>query len=133
LMPTEDFSFQIPVWVPNDDGLTAPLSAAAVTVNNVTHGNTTVQLAALGTAMAYEAKLAQLIAVASYYGQSISIDEQVAAARTPFTVDRMMKGLDIWLQLDLKPLTGSTFTEDFQIMTTPLEIDMGVNLAAASN
>jgi hypothetical protein len=128
-LPSGDCALVPPTWVPNDDGLSAPLTKSQITLLETVHGDAGSQLAAMAPAIAEMQKLAKLTLIPALYGQSASIDTQIEQARTPYTLDRLMTGQEVWYELRLKPVAGSTFTESFEGLVTNLTIPQQLNIS----
>lgn len=135
LTTSSDVGYTPPRDSPNDDGLIFPLTADQVVLNNVIHGDAATQLAALDAALptinreillqANEQLATGSVAAQLAYAQQI-------AALGNVTVESVLAqaGNSVYLDLQLKPVTGTSFATVYNVVTTKLQIPQQINLAA---
>jgi hypothetical protein len=123
-----DLGYAPPADNPNDDGLTFPLTAEQVVISNQIMGNPDDQEAQL--AAAWQTIISKETAASSQFTHASSVTD--TAANSPYVSQQMLAALaarqDVYLDLQLKNLTGSSFTTVYEIATTPLQIPQQINL-----
>jgi hypothetical protein len=135
LTSSSDLGYAPPLDNPNDDGLTFPLSASQVVLNNGIVGDAATQLAALNAALPDINK--EIVLQAKQQSGTGTIADQLRyaqqiAALGNVTVESVLAepGNSVYLDLQLKPVTGTSFTTVYTVATTKLQIPQQINLAA---
>jgi hypothetical protein len=136
LTAPSDVGYGPPLDSPNDDGLTFPLTADQVVLVNQLYGDPATQLAALQAAIPIiqrESILQQQGVPGLNEADSAMATQRAIAALGNVSVESVLAeaGNSVYLDLQLKPVTGSSFITSYTINTTLLQIPKQVDLAAA--
>jgi hypothetical protein len=128
-----DVGYGPPLDNPNDDGLTFPLSADKVVLNQTVVGSLDTQAAAINAAIPIiqkEAALQQNTVPGDAQAQ-LDMQKQMAALGN-VTIDSVLAqaGNSIYLDLQLSPVSGTGFTTVYKIKTTKLQIPKQIDLGA---
>jgi hypothetical protein len=128
-----DVGYGPPLDNPNDDGLTFPLSASQIVLNQSITGSLATQKSAIEAAIPIiqkEAALQQNTVPGDAQAQ-LDMQKQLAALGN-VTVDSILAqaGNSIYLDLQLSPVTGAGFTTVYKISTTKLQIPKQIDLGA---
>lgn len=127
-----DVGYTVPVFVPNDDGLTFPLTKSQIVISEGILGDFSAQGGAVGSslnAMAHAARLGQL--TPNTLDLSAQQQQQIRQL-SGNSVSNATALHPIWYDAALKPLTGWQFNNFFQVTLTKLTCQKGIDLEGAS-
>jgi hypothetical protein len=119
---------ETPTFTPFDDGIVFPLAAVPAVVNT-THGSPADELAAIGTYLAPTIRSAQL---SSAQLGSLSIAQQIAFFQEQQSLETLMNGKNVWFDLQLKPVAGSTFSGNHNLGMPVKKLPKTIDLQATS-
>lgn len=123
-----DFGYSVPQDVTADDGLVFPLTRDQAVLTEQWHGTLAAQQTAIGSALEAARRAANLPPVT---GVVTSIQNQQATARAgQNSVANALKTNPIWLELELAPVTGSSFAVGYAISVQSLSVPKMIDLAA---
>jgi hypothetical protein len=134
VIATSDIGYTRPQDNPNDDGLVFPLTAEQVVLGETWYGSVAAQDAAITKGTPAVNRVATIQQEASLATNNVVY--QLLYARQMATVSfysiaDILTANPIYLDLRLKPVTGTAFTTNYMIGTTPLEVYQGINLEAS--
>jgi hypothetical protein len=126
-----DVGYGPPLDNPNDDGFTFPLTTDQVILSQTIIGSLEAQEAAIGKAIGSVRAAAN---ASNPYSSAIAFIAGAQALTTigGVTIDSALAeaGNSIYLDLQLKPLTGTGFTTVYNVSTTKLQIPKQIDLGA---
>jgi hypothetical protein len=130
---SNDIGYSRPVANPDDDGLVFPLSGDQITLKEEWVGDLEAQKKALQAVIPYIQRGGYLQMQMGFASENV--DAQVGIARqmaqlSAFSVANALIANPIYLDLRLKPVTGTSFANTYVVNTTPLEVYEGINLGA---
>lgn len=127
-----DVGYTVPVFAPNDDGLTFPLDKAQITISEGILGSFAAQGGAVGAALGAMAQIARLGQITPTSLDFSAQQQMKARALSGLTVTNATAANPIWYDAALKPLTGWQFNNFFQIKLTKFTCQKGIDLEGAS-
>lgn len=131
-----DIGYSPPLDVPNDDGIVFPVSKSDVVLVETVHGSLAEQGAAALSAMSSISKSQQasifsgglFTGSGGFFGGDGVQFGQISPKQT--TVASALQREPIWYDLQLRPLTGSTFTNLYEVTVTDLVVPKMIDLEA---
>lgn len=123
-----DMGYTVPQDVAADDGLVFPLTRGQAVLAEQWHGSLAAQRTAIESALE-DARQAANLPTATDVASSIQIQQATARAGQN-SVSNALKTNPIWLELDLAPVTGSSFAVDYAISVSSLSVPKMIDLAA---
>ena len=133
LPSSADVGYGAPLDNPNDDGLIFPLTAGQVVLNQSIVGSLAVQQLAIDVAIpsiVAEATLQSRASAGSVQTQLAGLQQIAALGNVSIDTVLASAGNSIYLDLQLKPVTGSAFTTVYSVATTLPQIPKQIDLAA---
>lgn len=114
----------------DSQGPTFPLTMAQAVVSDVMHGTVEEQEAAIIASFQSEMILANTTSSASSQQQSIANQQKIALANQTST-SVALRDNPIWRELTLIPVSGDSFTNEYDLTVTTLSVPKQVDLEAA--
>lgn len=126
-----DIGYTPPAAATNSDDIVFPLSRADAVKLEVLHGTLADQETAINAALDAAAGAAQRQSPTEDYLLQFQAQQQNTKSAEQYVRDAL-KGVPIWLELELANLTGGPFEADYFVETTPLVVPKTIDLAAGS-
>lgn len=126
----DEVNYTVPLDVQTDDGLNFPLTRRDVIIRDTMHGSLVTQKAAIDKAV----ELIRRDAVYSGISNLPFNIQQKLAFDAFFSVENelSLRANAIWYELEIKPVEGGPFQNQYNLQTSMLEIPMQIDLGAPS-
>lgn len=127
-----DVGYTPPAFVANDDGLVFPLTKDQIVISEAVRGNFSEQEGAVKSALASMAKAAQLAALPSNDLNGSAALQRRIRDLSGNNITTATATHPIWYDAVLKPPSGWTFNDFYNVELTKLTVQKGIDLEAAS-
>ena len=131
VIANNDIGYTPPVYAPDDDGLTFPLTKAQAVSYEKVHNTLASQVAPLEAGLAVT--LRSQLPGNTYFSSRGAINLSSLPYFSIYGIESAIKENAVWYELDLNPVVNGPFDAEYAIDVTPLTIPEGINLLAPSS